>query len=781
LTSPGEPNLLYEQAYALKVRMYSDTELETAIIQWGLFLEWLPASSLDLKALSEMAELLRIRYKSHGSMDDLQRSVELHREVLRHLTVRNHRSPVALNNLGVALAERWYNLTADEDILEAISLHEEAVSLCASPDDKIGRAISLGNLADALLHKNLRDKELSQVQKAVSLLREAISLVPEDRVLWAHLSRKLGKALDRHHSHIGGSIDELHSIISLCKAAYSRLVPHHRDWPEALVGIATSVGRLSAILSSTPMREETRLLLRTVLDRTSPTHPRRYLASTRLGHMASNTYDVGEGSKLDLEAGVVLTREATNLITPRHIHYRICRSHEALTLTTRFRARLDRADVDKAVLILSEIVDRVPATDPARFVDIQALASALEDRFKRYGVQEDIHVAITLSYEAVQLCPLGHSYHAGNVGRLANRVILGSAACSVAEINKVISLYEPILSRELLAHLGEKSEHLRCLAQLHYARYQKDGDHRDWATSMGFFERAVGETGSSDLCRFEAAKTWLKTAESSSSLDIAMKAYQHAVAILPYREYLGLDLTSQLDSVKREAASLSCDAAGCALALLDPFEAVTMLERGRAIFWSRRLQLRMPLDGLPEPFAHQLLTAAERIESYHGQRYSADAEGEGRRREQRIEHEAFRALVQTARVFPAFRDIFLPPSYEQLREAAKEGPVISLLSSQRYGSFAIVIMDSQSSAKHISLPSVTVKSLQDMATSMDHSINFGRSTMREGTEYNTSRLSLIRKRVAANENSEVLGVLWTHVVAPIVKHLRLKVNHRHKV
>jgi tetratricopeptide (TPR) repeat protein len=757
--------------------MCSDTELEVAIIQWWLFLEWHPAHSYNLKALSEMAELLRIRYKSHGSMDDLQRSIELHRDVLQHLTMRNCQSPVALNNLGVALAERWYNLTEDEDILEAISLHEEALSLCASPDDGIGRAISLGNLADALLHNNLRDKELSQVEKSISLLREAAGLVPEDCILQAHLGRKLGKALDRYHSFVGGSIDELHSIISLCKAAYDHLPTHHRDQPEALVGIATSVGRLSNMLSSTSMREETRLLLRTVLDKTSTTHPRRYLASTRLGFMASNTYDIGEGSKLDLEAGVALTRKATSLVTPRHIHYRICRSHEALTLTMRFRVLLDRADVDKSISILSEIVGRVPPEDPARFIDLQALAHALEDRFKHYGDQEDIRKAISLSYESLQLCPLGHSHHVNSVGKLAKCVILGSAVGSAVDLSRVISLYEPILSGELLVCRSDGSEHLQYLAQLHYARYQKDNDPEDWATSMDLFEKAVGETSSSDLYRFEAAKAWLKTAESSNTLDIAMKAYQYAVAILPYREYLGLDLTSQLDSFKREAASLSCDAAGCALSLLDPCEAVTMLERGRAIFWSRRLQLRMPLDGLPGPLAHQLFTAAERIESYHSQRSSADAEGEGRRREQRIEHEAFRALVQTARAFPGFRDIFLPPSYEQLREAAKEGPVISLLSSQRYGSFAIAIMDSQSSAEHVPLPSVTVRSLRDMATSMDHSINFGRSTMREGTEYNTNRLGLTRKRVAANIIPDVLETLWTHVVAPIVKHIGLKVNH----
>jgi hypothetical protein len=133
----------------------SDTELETAILQLQLWVQWIPYKNPDLLILTDTARLMFTQYTSHGSVRDLDDIIALHCRVIHSMSLQGIHHFVLLNHLAEALCKRWYQLTQMNDIDESISLFEEALDLYTICDEH--RAIILGNLTQALVYLNKKN------------------------------------------------------------------------------------------------------------------------------------------------------------------------------------------------------------------------------------------------------------------------------------------------------------------------------------------------------------------------------------------------------------------------------------------------------------------------------------------------------------------------------------------------------------------------------------------------------------------------------------------------
>ncbi|EIN08584.1 hypothetical protein PUNSTDRAFT_134957 [Punctularia strigosozonata HHB-11173 SS5] len=120
--------------------------------------------------------------------------------------------------------------------------------------------------------------------------------------------------------------------------------------------------------------------------------------------------------------------------------------------------------------------------------------------------------------------------------------------------------------------------------------------------------------------------------------------------------------------------------------------ALEILEQGRAIFWTHTLRLRSPFDAVPEKNRSQLLLLARQLERTDPAAKDPRAvESEVTRR--RKQSEQFNALLETIRRYPGMERFLLPDEYAKLATAAKEGPVVVLVSSA-LGCHAVVINSS---------------------------------------------------------------------------------------
>jgi hypothetical protein len=343
----------------------------------------------------------------------------------------------------------------------------------------------------------------------------------------------------------------------------------------------------------------------------------------------------------------------------------------------------------------------------------------------------------------------------------------------------MVGLIESILdnkykSKSEANYSGSKSWVLCTMASLLHARFLRLSNPNDKARSAMFFEAAVQDESSGFGCRFNAAKQWIFAAETLDSPDMVMKAYRMAIHISPHRIYPGLDLSSQLDLLKGNFATISCDAACCALVTANASEALTLLEQGRATFWAQRLQLRIPFDALPLDLAERLRSATKKLQECHSLKRVYDASGEQRLLDQRLHHESFQQLLREARLHPSFTDFLHPIEIDQLARLAKKGPLIVLLSSKKYGSFAIIVRDCSTDVEKLSLSSITALDLQAMVEDLQVSVHQARQEMQDAAEKGHERLKLEKGKPGPKR--DVMARLWSQVGEPIMRHLGIEVS-----
>jgi tetratricopeptide (TPR) repeat protein len=670
--------------------------LETAILQSQLWTQWTPYENPDPSILTDAAQLMFTRYASHGSVKDLDDIIAFHLRVLHSMSSQGVRHFVSLNDLGEALSERWLHFSQTSDIEESISLFEEALGLCTIHNER--RAIILGNLAQALMYLNLQNRQASRSSSTISLLCEALSIAPLHNDVMAVLKIRLSTALVGYYLTREGKIDHIQEAIDVARSATSLLPIGHRDRSNSLECLARALERMQEKEPGTEAKnytEEVRLLMYRVLEAQSPTHPHRALCLSRLGSMLGRLPSGAIFSKTDLDEGIRLIQEAMTLVTPSHIGYRAITNNLAHRLTVRFQYfDKNREDIDYSITLHEQAINATALSDESRYNLVLNLASALDARYMHFNDPEDLRRAISLGCEALVLCPLGHHDHIYSVVMLSRRVIR-DLNCLIVDINKMVGLIESILEHEYKPEAkcsGLKSWVLCTMASLLHARFLRLSDLNDRARSAMFFEAAVQDESSNFGFRFQAVKAWISAAGTLDSPDMAMKAYRMAIHISPHRVYPGLDLSSQLDQLKRDYAAISCDAACCALVTADASEALTLLEQGRATFWAQRLQLRMSFDALPSDLAEKLRGATKKLEEYHLIKRTHSSSGERHALDQRLHHESFQQLLREARLYPGFTDFLRPIQIDQLAGLAKQGPLIVLLSNKTYGSLSKTLL-----------------------------------------------------------------------------------------
>ncbi|KAG2088911.1 hypothetical protein BD769DRAFT_1396197, partial [Suillus cothurnatus] len=107
------------------------------------------------RALDKLAQAVEARFNQHGSIDDLDMSIQLGRS---------------------CGASRFDQQGKPDDLDEAISLYEEALRLC--PDGHESHDFSLENLGGALVTRFQEYSDFDDITQAVSLYREALTLQP---------------------------------------------------------------------------------------------------------------------------------------------------------------------------------------------------------------------------------------------------------------------------------------------------------------------------------------------------------------------------------------------------------------------------------------------------------------------------------------------------------------------------------------------------------------------------------------------------------------------------
>ncbi|KIJ58135.1 hypothetical protein HYDPIDRAFT_51268, partial [Hydnomerulius pinastri MD-312] len=373
----------------------------------------------------------------------------------------------------------------------------------------------------------------------------------------------------------------------------------------------------------------------------------------------------------------------------------------------------------------------------------------------------DLDEAIQHHRAALQLRPAGHPDRSDSLNNLAN--VLSTRfeqRGDGKELDEAIQLASTAAEQSLARPIHLRAH--RILAQIHLARWRSQRTMRDVHDAMDHYRLAAQCASAGLLQRLKVSLQWVKHAEEHQHTS-ALDAYALSLQLLDSHISATTSLSSRHQARKHFPPDLAVNAASCALRQGDVCRAVELLEQGRALHWAQIARFRTSLDDLRsrDPLAEVLVKRFRDLSAmlnrpaqtpFNEGRSVTTIEAEAQHYRHLVEE--WNKVVEEIRAFEGFSRFLLTPLFADLREAAREGPIVILISS-RFSCDAIIVLHRRSPV-HLPLQ-ITPEELRDLVVKHLEIIHDGHGDF------------------DAFEN--VMGELWEKVTHPVVHQMK-KVSHK---
>jgi tetratricopeptide (TPR) repeat protein len=702
LVEPDDPEydlVLHILAYSLYLRRHlvpDDDDLDEAI---SLFDQALRLPTDDHTAAARcflLADCLETRYLRAPHPDDLDAAITF----MRHALAWPDR-PVAFRL--AALLRMRIELTAQPaDIEEAVEVGGQGITELPTGTDR-GRAMS--NLAIAHLARFEYTGDVDDLDHAVSFGRAAVSEIAAGSrfgaTAMADLTLILRGRFERGHdwSDIVEAVDVGRAAVATADDDMFRMV--------CSVNLAGALQVRFMFRGSSEDLAEAVEVCRRGLELVPDGNPNQHILSIILadalarGYVRAEQSAPGTGSAADLDEAVTLCRAAVAATTPgdpRRAPYLVKLGFVLGLAATRHEETGEPADqalLDEAVDVAREAVAAVPPDHRRRGELLVDLAETLQRRFAETHADDDLREAADVVVRGLELIDKADP-------ALADSLIIAG--------NVLRSLW---VTTEDPQYAISAIQAGRWAAEIPTARVRM---------------------------RIGAALDWARVAATCQTWDLAADGYATAVRLRPMMAWRGLDQADRshlLDLVPE----LGADAAACAVAAGRADEAVELLELARGVLWAQLLDTRAGLSGLravaPE-LADRLAGVQSELDGGPGGPEAATAWDE---------------LLDEVRALPGFESFLAPPKENELRAAAKDGPVVIVNVSQ-WRCDALVLTEHGTTV--VELPALTVEEAWQRT--------FGYLAAAREWESNSLFARLNYDAVLG----EVLDWLWTAVAQPVL-------------
>ncbi|OJA20351.1 hypothetical protein AZE42_10538 [Rhizopogon vesiculosus] len=646
----------------------------------------------------------------------LDEVISLHHEALKYYSTAHAQYEQLLCNLGAALHVRFERQGIPHDLDEAIAFGWQALDL--RPAGHPDRCYSLNALANALYTSFAHRGHYEDLDKAIKFYRQALDMQPIGHPKRYVTLNNLASALARSFEH-RGHYEDFEEMITFQRQVLDLLPVGHPDRSSSLNNLAITLHTTFEHRRNHEDLAEAITFFKQALDLTPIGHPDR---PSSLNHLANalHTSFTHRGNDEDLDEAITFHRQSLDLQPIGYPHR--CSSLDGLatTLHTSFKhqCNLPRKyeDLDEAIIFYRQALDLRPVGHPRRCDSLHNLANALSVRFKHRGNDKDLDEALANACLALSLVGTHHPHQSNIHGK----------------ISAIYVLYHE--------------------SRLHSTG--KDANNLDAA--MAHLKAASGSVPSGLLSRLRMSLRWVSIASQYMHTTL-LEAYTTSMQLLDSYMSTTALVSSRHHTMKDFPPTLAVDAASCALQGGDECRAVELLEQGRTIIWTQMARFRMPLDDLRErgDHAEALVTKFQELSHLLDRPPVEHPAGTPRIK---VEAEATRYtrlvdewsnVVEEIRKLEGFSRFLLPPLFSDLRDAARDGPIIILIASKSSCN-AIIVLHQQSPVS-IQLATDLAKLRQQVIRLLD--------TVQGASE--------TRGRLV-----EVLRELWDDIVCPVVKHLR---------
>jgi tetratricopeptide (TPR) repeat protein len=771
---------------------------------------------------------LRVRYQQTGNVAVLGESIELEREAIALQPPDHPNRARSCANLGYSLRD-CYDHTGDISLIdEAIEVEREALAL--RPPGHPDRARSCTSLGSLLHVCYQQTGNVALLDEAIKLEREALALQPPDHPNRAWGCANLGVSLRECYDHTG-DLSLINEAIEVDRQALALRPPGHPDRARSCTKLGVSLSARYKQTGDVALLDEAVELDREALALHPPGHLNRENSCANLGVSLHAQYkQTGDVAQLDEAIG--LEREALALRPPGHPDRAISCANLGSSLQVRYQQTGDGALLDEAIDLEREALVLQPPGHPDRVWSCTSLGTSLSVRYKQTSDVALLDEAIKLQREALALQPPGHPYRADSCTNLGYSLHMRyQETPDVALLDEAIELKREVLTLQPLGHHDRADSCAYLVSSLHI-RFQQTGDvtlldeareaciyasehsstSRAWhpLTQLAEFhllyeyshdsvskaleylqqsfqhEIADIHTFISHIC-YNLSLVWHNSGVWNAHITaLLVDVYAKMVDQLPLVAGFVLDTSSRLQHLK-PTRRIGSDAFVAAVLADQPATAVTLIDRAHGVVWSQALRQRDPqMDGAPA----SLSTELEGLLSAIATRPPVDpAELPDQRGTQDLrykQHTRIQAILRQIRAMPGLSHFMLGSTYETLREAARDHPVVMLVAASDHA-FALIIPSSSNESPvllHLSVTWNTLQSLADPAGTSNLRYRTGSTGYRraEASDQDISLAESTDQERAMRDGNfasewSPLASLWYDVVKPVLMRLRFVVRH----
>jgi tetratricopeptide (TPR) repeat protein len=678
--------------------------------------------------------------------DPLESEIRRGREQLAACPTAHPQRGNACHDLGTSLWRSW-KLTPSIALLdEVITLYREALAL--RPDGYPDHAASCNSLGSALLKSYDLAGATASLDDSIELHRKAISLYPVGHPDRATSCNDLASALYHRYHETGGS-DTLDEIITLYRKALTLRPGRHPDRAKSCNNLATAI------------RD-------------------RAMSCSNLATALGSRYEATGSSNL-LDEMITLHREALALRLAGHLRRAISCMNLANGLTHRYLATGGGSDLlDEIIKLQREALALRPAGHPHRSESCNNLANALYGHYEATGSSDLLDEMITLHREALVLRPSGAPRRALSCYELADSLWQHfTKTKDVTVVDEALAL-----ARESATSLSP-SDSWQTFFLLFLVHTEQGSPHFSIPTATECLLQAstLPPSAITDFMReiqSRLNRMWLVHGTwTPDTTRLLSDVYSNLLDGLWRMTGFAFDTMSQLAAL-RSARSFGSDACMAALLSGRPRQAIELIDHAHGVIWTQARHQRDPqLQDLPRDLASELESLFRAVSMPMATHKGTPADyATGYLSPEDVRHQQYgriQTLLTEVRAIPGQERFMLGRTYAQLRETAREHPVVVLVSARGYV-YALIIRDSaqeQPDTLHLELTSDRLSLLRDTAAS----VGLRNEDTVQDVEMLFGRAMHISKRKEATALS-TLAYLWHDVVKPVIDHLQLQVRIR---
>lgn len=490
-----DPDELTEDGHRL-LDEYAETgdeaALRAATAAYERGLELLPPGEQDWPFLSNLGNCLRLVYEDLGVREALDRALEVLEQAAGQVPADDEDQAIVLDNLALALRDRFAATGRGADLRRAVELHGAAADACPHGPE---RCRYLNNLGGALSELYDHTGDLEYLERATAFFEAAVDTTPDGSPeLSRHLSNLATAVQHRYQAAPDAAL--LDRAVDLARAALDVPGADVTDRGRMLSGLADVLLERFEATDRLDALNEAVQLLRTAATGAAP-DSRAYAGRlSNLGQALLMRFE-RTSADADLDESVRLLEQAVSLVAGEPDGPGWFLSGLAGALGARYVLRGSRTDLDRAIELSEAAVGAIPAeARAAAFAArrLDNLGMLLRKRYQADGDLADLQAAARRFGEAADATPPGSSAMA------QRQVSVGLALRDVYARTGEVSLLEDAIGRyrEALAAAGpDLPVRAICLDNLGMAlldRYELSGRLEDLDQAVDLMRMAVAAT-----------------------------------------------------------------------------------------------------------------------------------------------------------------------------------------------------------------------------------------------------------------------------------------------